>query len=326
MRFFVLTAAVALLTAQGSFQENESVWNEIDLLNQALDADPENSELELLFRNAVDLAQSNELAAQFDVLRDEAYTSDDFTEIDEYVDRAAPAITVLILGESNNIGVNVGRFLTLADPGTPARSFFDLALDGFYVNGRIGTAELPVWMERAGSSAQAAADPELAEMYAGIWEGMSIDFQGYYLSVATETISFLGGETDFTGNELDSYYRVYEDPCVMHVRSALNSYLNGSDQGYYFGSQLITQLNKYRGYLADHFVVLSLDPSPMGGSSILMISQEKPDRIFDAWVYESSEAELELRGFSESREFNSSEIEEIAERYRNFLEDHEHSL
>ncbi len=326
MRFFVLTAAVALLTAQGSFQENESVWNEIDLLNQALDADPENSELELLFRNAVDLAQSNELAAQFDVLRDEAYTSDDFTDIDEYVERAAPAITVLILGESNNIGVNVGKFLALADPGTPARSFFDLALDGFYVNGRIGTAELPAWMERAGSSAQASVIPDMAEVYAGIWEGLSIDFQGYYLSVARETMSFLGGEALVTGDELDSYYRVYQDPYVMHVRSALNSYLNGSDQGFIPGSDLIAELEKYREYLSHGFVVLSLDPSPMGGYEVLLISQEKPDRIFTAWVYETSRQELELRGFSESRMFDSAEIGEIAERYRAFMEDPDHSL
>jgi len=98
---------------------------------------------------------------RFEDLRESAYESGDFGLMDAYSERTAPAIKVIVMGESNTIGVNLDYFILLAEPGSQDYEFFGLALDGFYCQGRIGTAELPQWMERAGSSAQAVMIEEI---------------------------------------------------------------------------------------------------------------------------------------------------------------------
>lgn len=319
-------AAVLVLSAAaviGAFREDAELWAEIDLLNGSR---VEAVELEDLFRTAVEMAQSPELADQFEDLRTDAFSSDDFTEIENYAERAAPGIMVLIMGESNSIGVDPEYFLSLAEPGTQDYDFFDLAMDGFYVNGRPGTAELPVWMVRNGSSACAVNDPELSSIYAEIWQGMSLGFQGYYLAVAEETITALGGESGLSDSELQSYYQVYEDPYVIHLRIAFDSFLGGSGRGIARTGNCMDQLEKYEDYLPQRFVVLSIEAAAMGGYSVLIMSQECPDRIFDAWVYETAQGEKELRGFSESDMFTPEEVCEIAERYSEFLNDRRHSI
>lgn len=328
MRLSPLLFLMVLLPAYGSFLENRTLWNRIDGINAELAAPGaiQEDELEALFRETVETAQSAEFQNQFEDLRTDAFTSDNFEVLDQYVERAAPAITVLIMGESNNIGVNVEYFLSHAEPGTGAYDFFDLALDGFYVNGASGTAELPFWMERSGSSAQAVMDTELAGIYAEIWQAMSIGFHGYYLTVAEETIGSLGGESILSDTELQLYHQVYSDPYVMHVRRALDNYLIGSEEGLSAGSNVQEQLEMFRGYLSHRFVVLSIEPAGMGGYSILLMSQEKPDRIFQAWVYSLSGGNLELREFSESDQFTRGDVEEIADRYRSFLADREHCI
>jgi|GEM_PF-1126021 len=329
MRLLTVTvAAFALTSAHGSFQEDAALWGNIDAINEALEVPGaiQDSELERLFQNAVETVLSADLHNQIEDLRGDAFASDDFSVVDAYVERALPSIKIMLLGESNSIGVNVEYFLGLAAPGTGAYDFFDLALDGFYVNGFSGTAELPVWMERGASSFQAVTDSEIAGAYAEIWQVMSIGFQGYYLYVAEQTINSLGGVPDLSDSELLAYYQVYSDPFVIHVRTALNNYLSGSDEGLYSASSLSEQLETFREYLSHRFVVLSIDPAGMGGYSILLISEEKPDRIFEAWVYTLSSGDLELREFSESDQFSGSEVAGIAERYRSFLADREHSI
>lgn len=187
---------IAVLLA-GSFLANETLWTEIDALNRKLKSpETESAELERLFEQAVETALSPEFSAEFESIREDAFNTGDFTTADSFIERAAPGITVLMLGESNAIGVNVLHFLGMADPGTTEYEFFDLATDGFYAMGSIGTADLPVWMERDGSSAQAVMLPDIAGAYAGIWEGLGAGFHGYFLEVARETITLLGGDPD----------------------------------------------------------------------------------------------------------------------------------
>jgi hypothetical protein len=190
--------AVAGIATQGVFTEDPALWLRIDRLNAELSrTDLSSEELEGLFMEAVELAVSPELSSQFEDLRSDAFSLDLWARADSFSLRASPGITAHILGESDNIGVNVVHFLMRSTPGTEAFRFFDLACSGFYVDGaegRIGTAELPVWMESAGSSFQAATDTAVAGEMRKAWETGMAEFNGYFLEIALETVLGLGGE------------------------------------------------------------------------------------------------------------------------------------
>ncbi len=330
----ILTILVASVCAVGSgeFIEDTTLWAEIDRINGVLEVNGflNSVVIEDLFQETVEIVVSNDLANQFEDLRADAYESEDYSLLDPYVDRAASAITVLVLGESNAIGVNTQAFLIRSESGTEAFEFFEIASDGFYVDGesgRIGTAELPVWMERSGSSAQAVIVPALAEEWLGIWENLQPVFDGYYLHIADETILGLGGDASpFTQEELEGYYRVYDNPFVMHFRIAMDGYLSGTLEGVHETERLLNDMGVYRDYLDDCFVVLMLVPARMGGYMITLISQQKPDKIFSAWVYMQGNGEYQLRGFEESGDFSPSEVESIADQCGQALSDTAHSI
>ena len=316
-------ALLAFLT--GSFVENGVLWGEIDRINGALRPGVAAEELENLFEECLEAALSQELQYQFEDLREEAFTTDDFSTLDEYVERAAPCIEVVIMGESNAIGVDPQCFQMLAEPGTESWEFFDLALDGFYYHGMLATTSA-VWLERGESSAQATVNEDLATAYGEIWSAMATGFTGFYREVALETAEELGGGAELSSSELESYWAVYSHPSVIQLRESLNSWAEGESSGLSQGDELAVQLGKYSDYLADPFVVLAVDRAPMGGDVITVISCLKPDRIFEAWVYGAESGQGELRGFTESNEFNAGQVEEIADRYRSFLNDLDHTI
>ncbi len=178
------------------FVENEDLWIEIDRINEIIKGTDhlDSSALEILFQETVEVALSHELQSQFGDLREDAFETEDFDEIDSYADRAGQSINVFIMGESNNIGVNVTAFLDLSIADTEAYTFFLVSVGGFYAGreiSRIGTAELPAWMERTESSAQAEVDPEKAEEWLGYWRTIRPSLNGYFLGIADATIQEL---------------------------------------------------------------------------------------------------------------------------------------
>lgn len=322
----------SMVPAYGDFIENTTLWGRIDELNARLEGDGELSskELEELFGAAVDIAHYSELAQQMEDLRTEAFMTGDFSVLDEYVGRAEPSIEVLSMGESISIGVHVPAFLMKSRPGTESFEFLDLASDGFYVDGErrtIGTAGLPEWMERSGSSHQAVTDSAAAWQYLGIWNLLLPEFDGYFRTLAFHTIAGLNDDAlSLSGEELQAYRRVYENPFVRHVRTALDSFMDGQVQGLFEGEELRGELESWREYLPHRFVVLSLEPSPAGGYLITLLSREKPDRVFSAWVYRLSAGDYRLRGFSESGDIPREAIPELTLRYSAFLADTVHCI
>ena len=190
--FSCMLSVLSVVTGS-AFTEDTELWAGIDRINQVLDGSGEmDSEiLEGLFQETVEIALSSELSQQIEDLRTDAFETDDFDECDDYTDRAYDAITVLFLGESNAIGVNTAAFMDMSVPETEAHLFFLVAIGGFYVDGEmqlIGTTELPAWMERAGSSVQATVDPVKAEEWLGYWKSIYPSLDGYFLTIADETI------------------------------------------------------------------------------------------------------------------------------------------
>lgn len=170
-----------------------SLWNTIDKINNELsklDKYPSIDVLERLFKESVTISNSNELSDEFNNLRSEAYDSDNFSIIDQYVNRCKPAITVAIMGESNNMGVNIDYFITICRPKTAEYNFFELAKDGFYrsSNLSIGTAEFPEWIEQTESSFQGIVVTEKAKTYLQKWQSIQKNQKGFLRDIADTTI------------------------------------------------------------------------------------------------------------------------------------------
>ncbi len=200
MSVILLASTFAAFPAgPGVFVPDSLLWARIDTLNAAFSAQGflESDTLEDLFKEALELAFSPAFSNQIEDLRTDSFTlgSDSLREC--YIDRAAPVITVLTMGESDNIGVNVSWFLLRSEPGSRAYCFFDLALNGFYVDGETlqpGTAEFPAWMERGDSSFQGVVIPEAAAQWHGLWEAMREGMEGEFGRIATETAEGLSHE------------------------------------------------------------------------------------------------------------------------------------
>lgn len=144
-------------------------------------------------------------------------------------------------------------------------------------------------------------------------------------------------EMAFDDEELESYYAVYSDPFVNHLRKALDGYLAGTNVGIdspevvveksTFDNETLVGLASFdRRYYESKFSVLSLHEALFGGREIVLVFQDKPDRIFTAWVYKyGNENRYDLRGFWENKEATKN-LDRQLERYEKYIFDREHSL
>ena len=108
-----------------------------------------------------------------------------------------------------------------------------------------------------------------------------------------------------TEEDLSSYYAAYSDPFVLHLRKALDNFLAGSQEGME-SFEFVTEshfpgrrsgLNAFKDYLSSKFVVMWLADALMGGKIITVLFRDKPDKLFDAWVYRLAGGEYDFRGW-----------------------------
>jgi hypothetical protein len=177
--------------------EGERLRADLESINLSLSGGERLSarELDSLFAAALDLAFGVRMSGVVDSLRSEVFHGGDHSGADCLAAAAAPAISILWMGESVNIGLDARAFLAGARPGTAAYEFFDLASDGFYAGEapflRVGSAGLPVWMERTASSAQAVGDPEIAAEWLLRWKRLQPRLDGTLAEVGRSTIAGL---------------------------------------------------------------------------------------------------------------------------------------
>lgn len=129
-------------------------------------------------------------------------------------------------------------------------------------------------------------------------------------------------EAAFTPEQLEQYYKVYESPYVKYLRKVFDGYLTGTSGGGYEYEALRRFDNDY---YKSRFVVLSVEDALMGGSLITLIFQDRPDKVFKAWVYENDRKAHELREFAPG-DFDEGEVEEIRVRFAEFLRDKTHAM
>jgi hypothetical protein len=101
----------------------------------------------------------------------------------------------------------------------------------------------------------------------------------------------------------------YQDPFVLHIRTALNNYLGGSTAGIEEKAIKAEQIEGIQGgltsfdpaYYRSKFIVLTVDDFVLGGKEIFLVFVDKPDKVFNAWVfqYARDEDSYVLRTFSE---------------------------
>jgi hypothetical protein len=131
------------------------------------------------------------------------------------------------------------------------------------------------------------------------------------------------GEAQFTEAQLKGYYRIYENSDVRYLRTVFNSYLSGAG-GDPRESGLLDKWSE--DYFRSKFIVMSRNGNPFGGTLIAILFQDRPDKVFVAWIYpEGSAGNLKLREFSPGN-FNQEDTRQIQVRYKALIQDKKHAL
>ncbi len=144
--------------------------------------------------------------------------------------------------------------------------------------------------------------------------------------------------TNLSQEELEGYYRVYKNPYVLYLRKALNAYLANDSKGVVISMSAVTEDHREgitsgldafdREYYKSKFVVVTIDEDAKtkGCRHIQIIFQDKPDRIFYAWICQLENGEYELRGFNSKDYIDPEAIKGMIKFYEPLLFDKEHAL
>jgi TonB family protein len=130
-------------------------------------------------------------------------------------------------------------------------------------------------------------------------------------------------EIHFTPEQLKEYYAVYTTPDVQYLRALFDAYsedASGHDDEF----KLLKQWSP--DYFRSKYIVYSRRPAVMGGTEIALIFQQKPDRVFVAWIYFTGENTPELRSFQPSEKITDEGMTRIRIMLRSLLDDKEHAM
>jgi len=134
---------------------------------------------------------------------------------------------------------------------------------------------------------------------------------------------------------VEGYYRIYENPMVKYIRTALNAYLDEDPQN--IVSEVVKEKDEDANYIygldsfdkeyyKSRFVVILKEDYPFGGNQFTIMFQDKPDKFFTAWVYENPDKTYELRGFSSVKKQRAEDIKKVNTEFKDFLMDKVHSM
>ena len=167
-------------------------------------------------------------------------------------------------------------------------------------------------------------------------------FQKTSSSYPTQNESSQSGElsevktSEVNTKELEEYYQTYKNPFVIYLREALNAYLDNDISKVNITSNALIKTsdeNFIRGletfdkeYYKSKFVVLTFTKHKAKGVEIRIMFQDKPDRIFDAWIYRFDDGDYELRGFASDENYDPAKIKELNNTYKQFLLDKKHAI
>lgn len=127
-----------------------------------------------------------------------------------------------------------------------------------------------------------------------------------------------------------------DDPYVIHIRKVLDGYLKGQPKlteeyknAVIFGEEFnripTSRRKSFDEYCKSRFVVCWIGENLMGGRMIDLIFQDKPDKLFYAWVYKTTYA-YELRYFYEQTKIKTKVVKQLVKENSPGIFDKEHSL
>lgn len=139
--------------------------------------------------------------------------------------------------------------------------------------------------------------------------------------------------------QVQEYYDTYKNPYVIYIRKALDSYLAGNNVGINDiaiksdtvhsdqNGDTLSGLDSFsKDYYKSKFIVVNFAAGIGGGKVISIEFQDKPDKVFDVWIYQLAGGDYELRGFSENKILSGEKLIELNKTLKTFLEDKAHSL
>ena len=143
-------------------------------------------------------------------------------------------------------------------------------------------------------------------------------------------------EETFSEQELELYKSSLSDPYVTHVRKVFDGYLDGSNFGMDAAEiviesktdgDIIYGLSSFeKTYYKSKFTVWQIDQFLGGGKEITLIPQDKPEKIFHAWVYKlDGEEKYDLRAFWEDTK-SSKGIKILLKAYGKYILDKEYGI
>lgn len=133
------------------------------------------TELAKLFNNTILLTQ--QMAKEFEMLRNEALMNHDFNKVDVYVNGLKPLMTVKVMGDKACILPDVEWFYSRSEPGSVENRFFSLARSG--------------WCAAADLCITEKIDRLESQKLLTQWQNLEPQLTGIFKQVAIYTISSL---------------------------------------------------------------------------------------------------------------------------------------
>ena len=129
-----------------------------------------------------------------------------------------------------------------------------------------------------------------------------------------------------TAEQRSTYERGLRDPYILHVRKALNGYLKGINVDDICEVCVVkikcggipSSLDCFsKDYFRSKFWVYWGEDAPGGGKMFSIIFQDKPDKLFVAWVYPyRGTGSFDLRGFWQQPDFDEEAMEAIVKVFK----------
>lgn len=142
-------------------------------------------------------------------------------------------------------------------------------------------------------------------------------------------------EITLSDEDYKTYIASYQNLFAIHIRKALDGYLNGSNFGMDIPEATIEKRDNEgtiyglsafdKSYYKSKFIVWAINEHLGGGYDIDIIFQDKPDKMFSAWVYQLGGGEYDLRMFWD-KGLTNEEIDQIVTSYKKYIFDKQYSL
>lgn len=147
------------------------------------------------------------------------------------------------------------------------------------------------------------------------------------LSPSTQDSTHIGDcsldETGLKSSDVVALLGTYHNGDVKHLRWALDAYLTDPTSAYPYVRESRQMESNIKGgldsfnkaYYRSQFSVFLSERSIGGGRNISILFRDKPDKIFNAWIYRLEGGDYELRGFWDVG-YTEQEVKQIWQEYR----------